>query len=88
MNLFKYIKKCFTYHPPNEDQTRRFIMLREKARDFAETVAAACPECRERVRAIDHIDEAVMSANAAIARWDVVGDQSVPETDVNIPNPV
>lgn len=58
----------FTYHPPTGDQPQRYETLRAKARELAELVVDATPESREQSLALTHIEEAVMWANAAIAR--------------------
>lgn len=58
----------FTYHPPKGDQTDRYSDLRQTAREFAALINAYCPESREKSLAITHLEEAVMWANASIAR--------------------
>lgn len=58
----------FTYHPPKNDQAIRYEMIRDWGRQFAEAIEDKCPHSRERSLAITHIEEAVMWANAAIAR--------------------
>lgn len=58
----------FTYHPPTEEQRIKYETLRPIAKDFAASVMALCPDSRERSLALTHIEEAVMWANAAIAR--------------------
>lgn len=64
------IDNRFTYHAPvpEMNQTERYVAIRDKARDFAQFIAHACPQSRELSVALTHIDEAVMNANAAIAR--------------------
>ena len=62
------IEKAFTYHPPKDDQTGRYIVIRGKAKELASMVDELCPESRERSLAFTKIDEAVMWANASIAR--------------------
>ena len=64
----KELKKRFTYHAPNLGQQQRYIRLRDYAKNFAELVMEYCPESRERSLALTKIEEAVMWANAAIAR--------------------
>lgn len=58
----------FTYHAPHGDQTERFVKLREAAGDLAALVVLLTPESREQSLALTAIEEAVMWANAAIAR--------------------
>lgn len=60
--------KRFTYHPPKGDQPARYTTLRETAKDFAQWILSCCPESRERALALTKLEEAVMWANAAIAR--------------------
>jgi len=62
------IENRFTYHPPHGDQAERYEKLRAKARELAELMAELCPSSPELSRAVTHVDEAVMNANAAIAR--------------------
>lgn len=62
------IEKAFTYHPPKDDQPARYISIREKAKELATMISTLCPESRERSLAFTKIDEAVMWANASIAR--------------------
>lgn len=58
----------FTYHPPKGDQPVRYERIREHGKALAELVDVECPESREKSLAVTHIEEAVMWANAAIAR--------------------
>ena len=58
----------FTYHPPKDDQQERYVDLRRLGHEFASLVAALCPASREKSLALTKIDEAVMWANASIAR--------------------
>ncbi|NGO70505.1 DUF7681 family protein [Streptomyces boncukensis] len=62
------IPNRFTYHPPQGDQPERYERLRAAGREFAELLAELCPSSPELSRAVAHVDEAVMNANAAIAR--------------------
>jgi hypothetical protein len=58
----------FTYHPPRGDQTRHYETIRNEARKFAHLINDRAPESREKSLAITHLEDAVMWANAAIAR--------------------
>jgi hypothetical protein len=58
----------FTYHPPAPDQPAKYRTIRGMGLDLAETIEGLCPESRERALAITKLEEAVMWANAAIAR--------------------
>lgn len=60
--------KRFTYHAPELDQATRYVELRSQARDFLELIVGSCPPSRERSLAITKLEEAIMWANAAIAR--------------------
>ncbi|MFI0608648.1 MAG: hypothetical protein ACH37Z_12270 [Anaerolineae bacterium] len=58
----------FTYHPPKPGQQERYIALRESAKAFARQVVELTPPGREQSLALTSIEQAVMNANAAIAR--------------------
>jgi hypothetical protein len=58
----------FTYHAPKNDQALRYEMIRDRARQFAEFINEKCPDSREKSLAVTHLEDAVMWANAAIAR--------------------
>lgn len=58
----------FTYHAPKGDQQDRYTKLRSHAHDLAEEIVAATPPSREQSLALTNLEQAVMWANAAIAR--------------------
>ena len=58
----------FTYHAPKDDQVKRFGTLRHDAKLMAGTIVAMTPPSREQSLALTALEEAVMWANAAIAR--------------------
>jgi hypothetical protein len=62
------LKKRFTYHPPKEGQAELYSELRNSAHEFAILINESAPESREKSLAMTHLEEAVMWANAAIAR--------------------
>jgi hypothetical protein len=62
------LKKDFTYHPPKPDQLPRYEEIRDYARTFAATILVDCPASQERSLALTRLEEAVMWANASIAR--------------------
>lgn len=62
------IAKSFTYHPPQADQPARYTDIREAARALANLIAEHTPESREQSAALTNLEQAVMWANAAIAR--------------------
>lgn len=68
MDMSQEIAKRFTYHPPTGTQPARYEAIRATAREFAEQLAADCPQSRELSLALTHLEEVVMWANAAIAR--------------------
>jgi hypothetical protein len=58
----------FTYHAPKEGQPEKYTELRELAKELATRILVLCPEGRETSLALTKIEEAVMWANAGIAR--------------------
>ena len=62
------LENNFKYHAPKDNQPMKYDCLRKKARDFAIIVNELCPESREKSLAITNIENAVMWANASIAR--------------------
>lgn len=68
----KDIINRFTYHKPNEWQAEEYEKLRAKGKQLAMSVELLCPNGREKSLAITKIEEAVMWANAAIAREETI----------------
>ena len=64
----QHLAKSFTYHPPRDDQIPRYLEIRGLGKALAETIMESCPPCRERSLALTKCEEAIMWANAAIAR--------------------
>lgn len=62
------IENAFTYHAPRGDQPARYEHLRSKAKDLATLIETLCPASREASLAMTKLEEAVMWANASIAR--------------------
>ena len=58
----------FTYHPPSEAKVITHMMIRKHGQSFAEFINEEVPDSREKSLAITKIEEAVMWANAALAR--------------------
>lgn len=58
----------FVYHPPKGDQAERYEQIRAAGREMAMLLTALTPESREQSLAFTALEEAVMWANAAIAR--------------------
>lgn len=76
----------FAYHPPSSPEVANAHgAVRSNARHLATIINDVCPEGREKSLAITHLEEAMMWANAAIARntlglpapVDLAGDPSV-----------
>lgn len=62
------IENNFHYHPPKDDQPQRYEMIRAKAKELAYVINGCTPMSREQSLAFTALEEAVMHANAAIAR--------------------
>jgi len=62
------IETAFTYHPPKGDQPERYIKLRDAAKAFAFLIDECVPDSREKSVAMTNLEQAVMWANAGIAR--------------------
>ena len=62
------LENRFTYHPPKEDQVKRYEAIRTLMLDVALFLDANILDSREKSLAITHLEEATMWANAAIAR--------------------
>jgi len=66
--LLKQNEKAFVYHSPKEGQSERYQLLRKLAGELAHQFLIQCPESREQSIALTKLEEAVMFANASIAR--------------------
>jgi hypothetical protein len=62
------LKTRFTYHAPTPLQVEKYEKLRDAAYTFACLICELTPESREQSLAITHLEDAIYSANAAIAR--------------------
>jgi hypothetical protein len=58
----------FTYHAPKAGQPERYESIRSQGKILASLVESECPQSPEASLALTKIEEAVMWANAAIAR--------------------
>ncbi len=67
-DLMARIEQNFTYHPPKADQRDRYELIRGRAKVLATLIVQQTPESREQSLALTALEEAVMWANAAIAR--------------------
>ena len=62
------LENNFKYHAPTPEQVQMYTDLRDAGKAFAELVQKTCPSSREQAIAFTKIEEAVMWANASIAR--------------------
>ena len=69
-------QRNFTYHAPGNSQIQRMQAIRTKAHDLSHLLDRCCTESRELSLAQTKIEEAVMWANAGIARTEAVADES------------
>lgn len=58
----------FSYHPPFGDLPEKYERVRNEALAFALLIRDYVPDSRERALAITKLEEAVLWANAGIAR--------------------
>ena len=62
----------FTYHAPKDGQNEKYIALRDEGKFLAEMIDEKVPDSREKSLAITKLEEAIMWANAGIARRSLV----------------
>ena len=62
------LESRFTYHAPKPGQLDKYTALRNLAKDFATMINVLVPDSREKSLAITKVEEAIMWANAGIAR--------------------
>lgn len=67
-DLIKRINNDFVYHAPHGDQLERYAALREAGRQLAIKIVENTPISREQSLALTNLEQAIMFANAAIAR--------------------
>lgn len=67
-DLHARVDNDFVYHPPKPDQPEKYTRLREEARVLAHLIVDLVPPGREQASALTRLEEAVMHANAGIAR--------------------
>lgn len=66
--IVKRLDNNFMYHSPKGDQGERYVAIRGQAKELAETLLKLCPPSRELSKAMTELEDAVMWANASIAR--------------------
>jgi hypothetical protein len=62
------LTRNFTYHAPSADQVPKYTRMREVAHGLAFLIQDYCPDSREKSLAFTKLEEAVMWADASIAR--------------------
>lgn len=63
------LERRFTYHaPPSDVEINKYKAIRANTFHMAVLINDSCPEGREKSLAVTHLEEAVMWANASIAR--------------------
>jgi len=72
------LENRFTYHPPKEGQADIYTDIRDRAFALVMFINSVCPESREKSLAVTKIEEAVMWANAGIARRGSSKKQTTP----------
>ncbi len=68
MNATATIENNFKYHTPTGDQPVKYERLRSKAKELALLIDEIVPPSREKATALTKCEEAVMWANAGVAR--------------------
>ena len=66
--VFDKLENTFTYHKPITDQAERYEVIRNKAKELATILEDYCPTSRELSLAMTNLEQAIMWANASIAR--------------------
>ena len=64
----KDLKNRFTYHAPDVTQQQKYQDIRKNALWLSTLLNTHCPDSREKSLAMTKLEEAVMWANASIAR--------------------
>jgi hypothetical protein len=67
-SMNEQIEKNFTFHPPKDAQPAKYAAIRRNAKIMATLIDNNCLDSREKDIALMKLEEAVMWANAAIAR--------------------
>ena len=58
----------FTHHPPKPEQIGIYREIRSRALELARYINGTVPDCREKAQAFTDLEDAVMHANAGVAR--------------------
>lgn len=67
-SMSQQIENNFTYHAPKDEQPKKYEEIRLNGKTLAYSIELMCPNSREKSLAMTKLEEAVMWANAAIAR--------------------
>lgn len=68
VQLHERVDRDFRYHAPRPEQLPEYELLRDTARHLAHVMVDLVPPGRELSRALSSLEDAVMQANAGIAR--------------------
>lgn len=66
--LLERVENDFTYHPPTGNTQLFYARARNKAKELAQFLARHMPPGREQSLALTKLEEAIMWANAGVAR--------------------
>lgn len=62
------IERNYSYHKPTDDTAKVHEVIRNEGKRMAHLIDEECPASREKSLAMTKLEEAVMWANASIAR--------------------
>lgn len=68
LEITNRIENNFSYHAPKEGQPEKYEAIRNKVKELAYFIEKECPDSREKSIVMTKLEEAVMWANASIAR--------------------
>ena len=66
-NQLKALDNSYTYHSPKGDQSDRYVIIRNKAKEFAIILCENAPKSHELSIALTDLEKVVTMANKAIA---------------------
>jgi hypothetical protein len=81
--LLKRIENDFVYHAPFGNQILRYARMRSRGKELAYDIVRNTPVSREQSLALTHLEEAIMWANAAVARNE---KPDIPDTNTLYPD--
>jgi hypothetical protein len=61
------LEHVFKHHPPTPEKARLYVELRDAGLRFAKAIQILVPSGSDQVRALQHVRDAVMLANAGVA---------------------